>query len=63
MLDLVQSFGVLQVLHADFEAIGVGDARPFDLRMLFLWHVQPSKLVLEKNQEQEEMEIRTSVEE
>lgn len=43
---LVQSFGVLQVLHADFEAIRVGDARPFDLRMFFLWHVQASKLVL-----------------
>ena len=44
----MQSFGILQVLHADFEAIGVGYAGPFNLRGLFLWHIQSSKMVLWK---------------
>lgn len=48
---LMQSFGILQVLHADFEAVGVGYARPFNLRVIFLWHIQSSKLVLWINKE------------
>lgn len=42
----MQCFGLLQVLHTDFEAVGVGNAGPFNLRVIFLWHVQSSKLVL-----------------
>lgn len=48
---LMQSFGILQVLHADFEAVRVGYAGPFNLRVIFLWHVQSSKLVLWMNNE------------
>ena len=44
----MQSFGILQVLHADFEAVRVGYAGPFNLRIIFLWHIQSSKLVLWK---------------
>lgn len=42
----MQRFGLLQVLHTDSEAVGVGNAGPFDLRVVFLWHVKSSKLVL-----------------
>lgn len=44
---LMQRFGLLQVLHTDFKAVGVGDAGTFDLRVVFLWHIESSKLVLE----------------
>lgn len=44
---LMQCFGLLQVLHTDFEAVGIGNAGPFNLRIVFLWHVESSKLVLE----------------
>lgn len=43
----MQRFGLLQVLHADSKAVGVGNAGTFDLRVVFLWHVESSKLVLE----------------
>lgn len=52
---LMQRFGILQVLHADFEAVGVGYAWSFNLRIIFLWHVQSSKLVLGGEEDSESM--------
>lgn len=46
----MERFGILQVLHADSESIGVADGWTFNLRAVCLWDVQSGELVLIKQE-------------
>lgn len=46
MAYLMECFGLLQILHADFETIRIADGRSLNLRGVFLYNIHCSELIL-----------------
>lgn len=60
MAHLMQCFGLLQILHADLEAVRVADGRPLYLRVVFLYDIHSCELIL-SSREKETMSWAKSV--